>query len=158
MDFANIVLDDILGYTTKKMDFEKNNVEFQYKDKDNKKNIICFEAKGTEIDDLFARQYRNKKEHSTPVKQTWDHIGNVGLDYGVCTNYKEFILITKEHGYNKYHSFKFNSIKSDMEKLKEFVGVFSKKANYRGRICRKNLKGICHRGADIHKGILQAVS
>ena len=87
---------------------------------------MCFEAKGTSTKDLFAIQHRTKKEHSTPIKQTWDYIGNIGLDYGICTNYKEFVLITKQFGYSKYHFFDFKSIQSNEKKLREFIGIFSK--------------------------------
>jgi len=127
IDFAVTVLRDILGYpikTTEGMLHEEGNVEFVFINNEGKK-IVCFEAKGTKNKDLFATQYRQKKEHSTPIKQTWDYMGNIGLDYGVCTNYKDFVLITKQ-GYSKYYKFDFNSIKEDDEKLKEFIGIFSK--------------------------------
>ncbi|KFM21489.1 Modification methylase BstVI protein [Marine Group I thaumarchaeote SCGC AAA799-B03] len=123
--FMQIILQDILGYPIKEIDFETNNVEFQFSNSEGKK-ILCFEAKGTSTKDLFAPQHRAKKEHETPIKQTWDYMGSIGLDYGICTNYKDFILITKQHGYSKYHSFNFTSIKKNLERLKEFVGIFSK--------------------------------
>ena len=120
-----IVLDDILGYPIRDIAFEENNIEFSFSNKNNKK-IVCFEAKGTKTEDLHAVQHRSKKEHSTPIKQTWDYMGSLGLEYGVCTNYKNFILITKEHGYSKEHNFDFITIKNDDDKLKEFIGIFSK--------------------------------
>lgn len=123
--FAQIILQDILGYPIKELDFENNNVEFQFSNS-NGKNILCFEAKGTKTKDLFSIQHRTKKEHSTPIKQIWDYIGSIGLDYGICTNYKEFVLITKQFGYSKYHLFDFKSIQSNEEKLREFIGIFSK--------------------------------
>lgn len=88
---------------------------------------MCFETKGTDTDDLFARQHRSKKEHETPIKQAWSYMGAINLDYGICTNYKYFVLITKQYGYSKYHLFDFRSIKNNEEKLREFVGIFSKK-------------------------------
>lgn len=124
LKFSSIILQDILGYSTEKIDYETDNVEFQFENDEGKK-IVCFEAKGTLTKDLFAPQNR-KKEHGTPVKQTWDYMGSIGLDYGICTNYKIFVLITKEYGYSKYHIFDFNSIKKDKEKLQEFIGIFSK--------------------------------
>lgn len=123
--FGQIILQDILGYSVKEIDFESDNVEFQFTNSEGKK-MLCFETKGTSTKDLFASQHRQKKEHETPIKQTWDYMGSIGLDYGICTNYRNFVLITKEIGYSKYHKFDFESIKSDEEKLKEFVGIFSR--------------------------------
>jgi len=123
--FAQIILQDVLGYQIKDIDFESDNVEFQFSNSDGK-NVLCFEAKGTSTKDLFALQHRAKKEHETPVKQTWDYMGSIGLDYGICTNYKEFVLITKQFGYSKYHQFDFSSIVKNDDKLKEFIGIFSK--------------------------------
>jgi len=123
--FMQIVLQDILGYPIKEIDFESDNVEFQFANSMEEK-ILCFEAKGTSTKDLHAIQHRAKKEHETPIKQTWDYMGSIGLDYGICTNYKQFILITKELGYSKEHIFDFTSIEKNNEKLKEFVGIFSK--------------------------------
>lgn len=123
--FGEIILQDILGYKIKEIDFESDNVEFQFSDSKGKK-ILCFEAKGTSTKDLFASQHRTKKEHETPIKQTWDYMGKIGLDYGVCTNYKEFIIITKQFGYSRYHKFNFQSIQKNKQKLKEFVAIFSK--------------------------------
>lgn len=123
--FMEILLQDILGYPIKEIDFESGNVEFQFRNSEGK-NILCFEAKGTSTKDLFAPQHRIKKEHETPIKQTWDYMGSIGLDYGICTNYKDFVLISKQFGYSKYHFFDFNSIKKNEEKIKEFVGIFSK--------------------------------
>ena len=87
---------------------------------------MCIETKGTDNKDLFVIQHRSKKEHETPIKQTWDYMGKIGLDYGICTNYKHFVLITKEFGYSKYHFFNFKSIKNNKQKLREFIGIFSR--------------------------------
>jgi SAM-dependent methyltransferase len=123
--FMQIILQDILGYPIKEINYESGNVEFQFSSSEGK-SVLCFEAKGTSVQDLFAPQHRAKKEHETPIKQTWDYMGSLALDYGICTNYKDFVLITKQHGYSKYHIFDFNSIKKNEEKLKEFIGIFSK--------------------------------
>lgn len=123
--FMSIVLQDILGYPIREIDFESNNVEFQFADSKGKK-ILCFEAKGIATKDLHAVQHRAKKEHETPIKQTWDYIGKIGLEYGICTNYKEFILITKQQGYSYEYKFDFSVIEKNQSKLKEFVGIFSK--------------------------------
>ena len=130
--FAKIILSDCLGYDINGIDFESGNVEFQFSNEEGK-NVICYEAKGTSTKDLFAIQHRTKKEHETPIKQTWDYIGNLDLDYGVCTNYRYFILITKR-GYSKNYIFDFMDISKENDghlnifnkKLKEFVAIFSK--------------------------------
>ncbi len=124
--FGLIILKDLLGYPVKEeMGYEEGNVEFTFANKEGKK-IVCFEAKGTKTKDLFAPQYRDKKEHSTPVKQTWDYMGTLNLDYGIATNYKQFVLIDKSKGTSKYHIFDFKDVKNNEEKLKEFVAIFSK--------------------------------
>lgn len=123
--FGEILLQDILGYPIREVDFESDNVEFQFANSEGKK-MLCFEAKGTSTKDLFSPQHRQKKEHETPIKQTGDYMMSIGLDYGICTNYKDFVLITKEIGYSKYHKFEFTSVRNNEEKLKEFVGIFSK--------------------------------
>ncbi|KAF6247115.1 hypothetical protein C6990_05390 [Nitrosopumilus sp. b3] len=124
--FGLIVLKDLLGYPVKEdMGYEEGNVEFTFSNNEGKK-IVCFEAKGTKTKDLFAPQYRDKKEHSTPVKQTWDYMGILNLDYGIATNYEQFVLIDKGKGTSKFHSFHFKDIKKDEEKLREFIAIFSK--------------------------------
>jgi len=124
LKFSKIMLEDILGYDIKDIDHESGNVEFQFADSSGK-NVMCIEVKGTSTKDLFALQHRTKKEHATPIKQTWDYMGKLDLEYGICTNYKDFVLITKSKGYAKYHFFDFTKAK-DEKSLKEFIGVFSK--------------------------------
>ena len=119
--FAKIVLDDILGYETDKIKHEQNNVEFQYQFTNGK--TVCFETKGTKTKDLFARQHYAKKEQSTPIKQLWGYMAD--SEFGICTNYKNFVLVIREKGLSKYHEFDFETI-DDESKLKEFVGIFSK--------------------------------
>ena len=130
--FAPIVLEKILGYEQEKLEHEKTNkqskyggrVEFQYKFSNQK--TICFETKGTKTKDLFARQQNYpKKEQSTPVNQLWGYMQNA--EFGICTNYKEFILFMRDKGTSKYHRFDFETIGTDESKLREFIGIFSKK-------------------------------
>ena len=123
--FAHYILEDVLGYPINEIDHEKHRVEFSFRDQINNKGV-CIEAKGTSVKDLFAPQHRVKREQETPIKQTWDLIGNGNFDYGITTNYKHFILIDKSKGYSKYHFFDFQEIDKDQNKLKEFVAVFSK--------------------------------
>ena len=125
--FANGVLRDILGYPEREIEesFEKGGVEFLFTNEEEQK-VVCFELKGSD-QDLFSTQHRVKKEQETPIKQTWDYMGKHNLDYGVTSNFREFVLIDKNKGYSKVHRFKFTSIKSDPSKLKEFIAIFSKK-------------------------------
>jgi len=126
--FALIILKDLLGYPVKdEMGYEEGNVEFTFANKEGRK-VVCFEAKGTEIKDLFAPQYRDKKEHSTPVKQTWDYMGSLNLDYGITTNYRDFVLIDKNRGTSKYHFFDFTEIKNNDDKLREFIAIFCRES------------------------------
>lgn len=126
--FAIYILRDVLGYSIREdLDYEKANIEFTFKDSIGK-TVLCIEAKGG-AQDLFSKQGRTKKEQSTPFKQTWDNMGRIDtIKYGICTNYRDFILIDKSKGYSKYHFFDFLSIKEDPEKLKEFIAIFSKES------------------------------
>lgn len=123
--FADLILDKILGYPIGTTLYETDNVEFQFSDHGGK-NVVCFEAKGTNTKDLFAIQYREKKEHETPIKQTWDYMGKNALKYGVCTNYRDFILIDRNRGYSDCHVFDFTTIRNNDQKLKEFIAIFAK--------------------------------
>ena len=101
--FALYVLKDILGYSIREdLDYEKSNIEFTFKDSLGK-TILCIEVKG-ESKNLFDKQPGYRKELGTPFKQTWDNMGRIAsIKYGICTNYKDFILIDKSKGYSKYH-------------------------------------------------------
>lgn len=122
--FMKLVLSGVLGYDIEDIRFEESHVDFSW-GPDNG-SILCIEAKGTTTQDLFAPQHR-KKEHSTPIKQLWDYMGGTdSLKYGICANYRHFVLLTKKLGYSKYHMFDFSAIRDKPEKLKEFVSVFSK--------------------------------
>lgn len=126
--FAIIVLKNILGYDINKdMDFEEANVEFSFRDHSTNKSV-CIEVKGTATKDLFAVQNREKPEHQTPIKQTWDYMGASNFDYGIATNYRDFVLIDKSKGYSRYHLFDFESIRENPLRLKEFIAVFSRES------------------------------
>ena len=124
LDFRDIILEGILGYPVKDkvFKFEQNFVEFQCKLSNNKS--VCIEAKGTKTEDLFTKQTRSTKEKSTPMKQLWGYMGDA--EFGICTNYKIFILVIREYGVSKHHKFDFEEIRNDPSKLKEFVYIFSK--------------------------------
>ena len=93
--FALYVLKDILGYSIREdLDYEKSNIEFTFKDLIGK-TILCIEVKG-ESKDLFGKQTGYRTGQGTPFKQTWDNMGRIdSIKYGICTNYRDFILIDK---------------------------------------------------------------
>ena len=97
-------------------------MEFQCKLTNHK--TVCIEAKGTKTVNLFQRQNYSKKEQSTPIKQLWGYMSDA--EFGICTNYKLFILIIREYGTSRYYQFDFEAISKDESKLKEFVYIFSK--------------------------------
>ncbi len=125
--FAKLILEILLGYDiSKDLEHESGNVEFPFRDL-NGKYIVAFEVKGYSTKDLFSLQYNRKKEHETPIKQTWDYMGGVlNLDYGVCTNYRDFVLLDRTKGYAKCYKFDFLDIEKNPNKLKEFIAIFSK--------------------------------
>jgi len=124
--FVEYILKDLLGYDVKKdMDFEAGNIEFSFKNKQ-EKTILGIEAKGTKTKDLFAEQKGYRKGQKTPIIQLWTYMGKLNLDYGIATNYKYFVLIDKTKGSSTYHFFDFEEVKNNDDKLKEFIAIFSK--------------------------------
>ena len=123
--FVKVMLEDVLGYPAMQVDHERDNVDFEFRG-DGDRALVCIEAKGTSTADLFAAQGRPRAEHSTPVRQTWDYMGRAGARYGICTNYRHFVLIMRDHGYRRCHAFDFESVGDDPERLREFIGVFSR--------------------------------
>ncbi len=123
--FGEIVLKDLLGYDIRNMDFEEGNIEFSFKNKEGK-SVLAIEAKGTKTKDLFAEQKGYKEVQKTPIDQLWNYIGKLNLDYGIATNYKDFVLIDRLRGSNTFHFFDFEDILGNEAKLKEFVAIFSK--------------------------------
>ena len=121
LKFSRIVLEDILGYDQLNTKFEQNDVEFQYPETN---PVLCFEVKGSEQE--LDRQQARKWKHRTPIIQTWDYIGKNNLKYGICSNYKKFILLAKTHGYQQRFEFDFESIRDNDDNLRVFIGAFSK--------------------------------
>ena len=123
--FVKVMLEEILGYPAMQVDHERDNVDFEFRGDDNQA-LVCIEAKGTSTPDLFATQRRARQEHSTPIRQTWDHMGKTGARYGICTNYRRFVLIMRDYGYRRCHEFDFEGVRDDPERLRAFIGVFSR--------------------------------
>ena len=127
-DFRDTVLIDLLGYPREEIKFEEKDVEFSLKD-DKGRTHVVFEAKGTKTKDLFARQNYGKREQEHPVLQTVSNMQRFAppAAYGVCTNYNDFVLLDRELGITKCHRFTFTDIANNIDKLKEFIGIFSYK-------------------------------
>ena len=123
--FARIVLEDLLGYPASGLDHERDGIDFEFRGPDGN-TLVCFEAKGTSTEDLFAAQRRSRLEYSTPIRQTWDHMGKAGARYGICTNYRQLVLIMREHGYRRCHVFDFEEARQNPKRLRELVCVFSR--------------------------------
>ena len=122
--FMKIVLGKMLGYGGGDMACERGGAEFRYAP--GGRTVACFVVKGAATPDLFAPQHRAKKEHCTPIKQTWDCMGSSGAEYGICSSCRHFVLITRRFGHARYYTFDFEWIRRDPDRLREFVGVFSR--------------------------------
>jgi len=132
--FRDVVLRDLLGYPEEKILYEEKNVEFSIQDEHGDTGV-CFEAKGTKTKDLFARQGYEKKEQENPVVQTLSDMKRFPASYGVCTNYRNFVLLDIKKRLSKCHRFDFLSIENSDKKLKEFLGIFS----YKNLVIEKTL-------------------
>lgn len=133
--FRDVVLRDLLGYPEEKILYEEKNVEFSIQDEHGDTGV-CFEAKGTKTKDLFTRQGYEKKEQENPVVQTLSNMERFPASYGVCTNYRNFVLLDIKKRLSKCHRFDFLSIENSDKKLKEFLGIFS----YKNLIIKKSLE------------------
>ena len=124
--FRETILIELLGYPRDEIKFEVKDVEFSVTDVQGTTHVV-FEAKGTKTKDLFARQNYGKKEQENPVLQTVSNMQRFAppAAYGVCTNYNDFVLLDRDLGITKCHKFVFTDIKNNLEKLKEFIGIFS---------------------------------
>jgi Alw26I/Eco31I/Esp3I family type II restriction m6 adenine DNA methyltransferase len=131
------ILQNILGYNPGECQREKEFIDYTINPLD-QKSSICIEVKGS-AQHLDAYQDRGgKKDKEKPISQLWGYMGE-GYDYGICSNYDAFWLITKDIGTKKIHKFNFLSIKSsdeklDEDKLKEFIGIFSRNAIFNNHI------------------------
>ena len=132
--FRDVVLRDLLGYPEEKILYEEKNVEFSIQDEHGDTGV-CFEAKGSKTKDLFARQGYEKKEQENPVVQTLSNMERFPASYGVCTNYRNFVLLDIKKRLSKCHRFDFLSIENSDKKLKEFIGIFS----YKNLVIEKTL-------------------
>ena len=123
LNFGQYVLKGILGYGS--VLHEEDRVDFTVND-DEGNPVMVVECKDTTVD-LDKRQPR-KQEHSTPMKQVWDYMGTVDVEWGMCTNYRFFRLVKKSSVITKYHEIDFKSLYdengADITKVAEFIAVF----------------------------------
>ena len=122
-NFQEIILESILGYSRKNVLRFEDNVEFELID-DNNNKIAVVECKGSDqgIDD---NQHRKKPQQKTPFLQTVNYCTENGIRYGICTNYKDFVLVDLHTGTSKRFEFDFTTVKNE-ENLKAFITVFSR--------------------------------
>src|SRR3989338_4423458 len=125
LKFVKIVLENLLGYETKEVDFEEGNIEFSYRNNEGK-TVLGIEAKGTKTKDLFAEQKGYREGQKTPINQLWTYMGQLNLKYGIANNSKDFVLLDFSKQLSAYHFFDFEEIKGNENKLKEFIAIFSK--------------------------------
>jgi hypothetical protein len=129
-EFEDYILHNILGYEIRECKREKLDIDYTI-DIPGFTKSLCIEVKGTKTKDLFKDQKRKDDSKFNPVIQLYTYMGH-GYDYGVVTNYNDFILLTQNTQLVKAHKFNFLSIKRtedriDENKLKEFILLFSKK-------------------------------
>ena len=124
--FVAKILGGILGYPIEKVPQEKYGADFSYEGQE-KEKLVLFEVKGSKSD-LFDKQYGRKVRHGTPILQLADYLMKHEFKYGIATNYHEFVLIDRSKSYEIFYYFDFKTIKKNPEKLKEFIGVFSRES------------------------------
>ena len=125
LSFFSIILEDLLGYKLKDIEYEKDigqkgrPVEFTFKKDD--KDYVVVELKGTKTEDL-NRRYNRKQ---SAVEQATNYASvKEETKWAFVSNYNEFRLFNPNYN-EKYISFKFKSLR-DQEVLKKFLLIFSK--------------------------------
>ena len=154
-NFQEIILESILGYTRKNVLRNEDNVEFELVD-DNNNKMAVIECKGSNqgIDD---NQHRGKSQQRTPFLQTVNYCTKNGIRYGICTNYKYFVLVDIHAGTSKRFEFDFTTIEKE-ENLKIFVTVFSRKNLILEKIVDKLFSDSIIEEADIEKAFYETYS
>jgi len=146
--FKKEILINLLGYPPEEIKENKQYVEFSVTDTSKITHVI-FEAKGTKTEDLFARQFYGKSELEHPVWQTSNDMQRFEppAAYGVCTNYNDFVLLDRDRGVTKCHRFTFTDMKNNLDKLKEFIGIFS----YKKLVTEKSLVTLYEKSLTVEK-------
>lgn len=121
--FASCVLGRLLGYGEHDIDLGPDGAGL-LPCGPSRRPLACLEVRGTLTRDLFAGKRRGGKGRLSPVRQAWDRMEGSGLEYGICTNYRRFVLLARGHGPSECHQFDFADAGGDLGRLREFVGVF----------------------------------
>lgn len=123
--FASCVLDRLLGYKAGDIRSGPDGVEL-WSGGPLSRPLGLLEVEGTRTLDLFAGQHVQGPPRPAPVRRALDRLERTGLEYGICTNYRRFVLVARKHGCSRCHQFDFESARDDPGRLREFVGVFGK--------------------------------
>lgn len=145
-NFPKIILEGILGYDNDHINPESNRADYKINNNEDK-TIICIERKGLNRN-LLEIQSGYDEEKKTPLRQAWDYQSKSNSKYGIATNHNKFILLDKEFMFTKMHEFDFETIKTDINNLKEFIGIFGK-----NRLMDSNLDDIHNKTESEQKNI-----
>ena len=122
-DFLRIVLVDLLGYDEGRIKRGDEPGDFACVGEGG--TVACIGARGAPSKGLFMPTPGEGRERKAPVRQTWIRMARTGAEYGICTNYRDFVLIAKRFALTKYHAFDFLAVRDNPAALREFLGVFS---------------------------------
>ena len=122
-NFARIVLGDLLGYGGGGIRREGGLADLEYAK--GGKAVACIAAGCASAEGLFAPQCGGGGGRVSPARQAWGRMAATNAEYGICTNHRDFVLITKRFALAKCHAFDFRAVRSDPAALREFLGVFS---------------------------------
>ena len=123
--FASCVLGRLLGYGAHDIDLGPDGAGL-LPCGPRRRPLACIEVRGTRTRDLFAGERRGGKGRPSPVRQAWDRMERSGLEYGMCSNYRRFVLLARGHGHSECHQFDLEDARGDLGRLREFVGVFGR--------------------------------
>ena len=133
------LLIDALGYSRDDIREEVNKLDFSYIPPSGSGGVL-FELKSRKKN-LFKFQGYDKKEQDTPVNQAITYIEkNPDINYAVVTNFKDFVLITRDKLRAECYKFSFPHKKLKLldKEILEFISIFSKESIVSGFI--KKLK------------------
>ena len=88
--FEKYILMQILGYDLEELPREDLEIDYTMEIPGFQKSM-CMEVKGTKTKDLFKDQKRKDDSKYNPVIQLYTYMSH-GFDYGVVSNYKDFIF------------------------------------------------------------------
>jgi len=135
-EFAKTILIEVLGYDFDTgLEQDDNKMDYSYVPKTGKDGIV-FELKSFGKN-LEENQHRTDPNQKTPIDQTLDYIlKNKKIEYGLCTNYQRFQLVTRQEGKVQCYVFDFPEKGEPLtdEHIIEFVSVFSKDSIDNGHV------------------------